>query len=313
MAHLIEKEPVVGDEGSFEEETSSKPRKAKSNLRKRSGAVVFSATVFAFALVVAGLGFYQLAGWLGLIPAFLLALLVASSIHIAFAWERIVILRFGSFSRIVNPGLYFTIPVIEQIALHVDQRINVTPFLNERALTSDLAPVDVDAVVFWMVWDAKQAYTQVVDYPSAVSWSAQTALRDAIGQISLTDVPVKRLQIDHEVQERLDRKLADWGISVISVEIRDIVMPDDLQSAMSKAAQAEREKDARIILAEAEKETSFMFVEAAKAYGEPEAALKLRIANLLYEGVKDNGGLVIVPSSFSDSLSAVEKLVDFKN
>ncbi len=313
MAHLIEKEPVVGDEGSFEEETSSKPRKAKSNLRKRSGAVVFSATVFAFALVVAGLGFYQLAGWLGLIPAFLLALLVASSIHIAFAWERIVILRFGSFSRIANPGLYFTIPVIEQIALHVDQRINVTPFLNERALTSDLAPVDVDAVVFWMVWDAKQAYTQVVDYPSAVSWSAQTALRDAIGQISLTDVPVKRLQIDHEVQERLDRKLADWGISVISVEIRDIVMPDDLQSAMSKAAQAEREKDARIILAEAEKETSFMFVEAAKAYGEPEAALKLRIANLLYEGVKDNGGLVIVPSSFSDSLSAVEKLVDFKN
>lgn len=313
MAHLIEKEPVVGDEGSFEEETSSKPRKAKSNLRKRSGAVVFSATVFAFALVVAGLGFYQLAGWLGLIPAFLLALLVASSIHIAFAWERIVILRFGSFSRIANPGLYFTIPVIEQIALHVDQRINVTPFLNERALTSDLAPVDVDAVVFWMVWDAKQAYTQVVDYPSAVSWSAQTALRDAIGQISLTDVPVKRLQIDHEVQERLDRKLADWGISVISVEIRDIVMPDDLQSAMSKAAQAEREKDARIILAEAEKETSFMFVEAAKTYGEPEAALKLRIANLLYEGVKDNGGLVIVPSSFSDSLSAVEKLVDFKN
>lgn len=313
MAHLIEKEPVVGDEGSFEEETSSKPRKAKSNLRKRSGAVVFSATVFAFALVVAGLGFYQLTGWLGLIPAFLLALLAASSIHIAFAWERIVILRFGSFSRIANPGLYFTIPVIEQIALHVDQRINVTPFLNERALTSDLAPVDVDAVVFWMVWDAKQAYTQVVDYPSAVSWSAQTALRDAIGQISLTDVPVKRLQIDHEVQERLDRKLADWGISVISVEIRDIVMPDDLQSAMSKAAQAEREKDARIILAEAEKETSFMFVEAAKAYGEPEAALKLRIANLLYEGVKDNGGLVIVPSSFSDSLSAVEKLVDFKN
>ncbi len=313
MAHLIEREPDAEETHSFSEEAPGKPAKAKGNLKKRRGAVVFSAVVFLTTMTLTGVGFFQLLGWWGAIPALLLSFLAVSSVHIAFAWERVVILRFGSFSRIAEPGLYFTVPVIEQIALHVDQRINVTPFLNERALTSDLAPVDVDAVVFWMVWDAKQAYTQVVDYPSAVSWSAQTALRDAIGQISLTDVPVKRLQIDHEVQERLDRKLADWGISVISVEIRDIVMPEDLQSAMSKAAQAEREKDARIILAEAEKETSFMFVEAAKAYGEPEAALKLRIANLLYEGVKDNGGLVIVPSSFSDSLSAVEKLVDFRN
>lgn len=310
MARLIEQEPPVNEESPFKDEASSRPYKAKGNLKRRRGAVVFSATVFILVFVAAGFGFCQLMAWVGLIPAFLLALLAVSSVHIAFAWERIVILRFGSFSRIANPGLYFTIPVVEQIALHVDQRINVTPFLNERALTSDLAPVDVDAVVFWMVWDAKQAYTQVVDYPSAVSWSAQTALRDAIGQISLTDVPVKRLQIDHEVQERLDRKLADWGISVISVEIRDIVMPDDLQSAMSKAAQAEREKDARIILAEAEKESSFMFVEAAKAYGEPDAALQLRIANLLYEGVKEHGGLVVVPSSFSNSLTTLEKFID---
>ena len=272
-------EPVIQRKDELEEEKT--PARKKPTWLKRRGALVFNLAVFAVvALLLGGAGMLAFGPWA--IPfALVLGAFAANAVHIAFVWERAVILRFGNFSRIAEPGLYFTIPIVEQIALHVDQRINATSFLNERALTSDLAPVDVDAVVFWMVWDAKQAYTQVADYPSAVSWSAQTALRDAIGRISLTDMPVKRLQIDHEVQERLDRKVADWGISIISVEIRDIVLPDDLQGAMSKAAQAERERDARIILAEAEKEAACMFVEAAETYEESEVALQLRMANLL--------------------------------
>lgn len=274
---------------------------------KRKGAIVFGAALFLVGGIVAFLLSSHFVGLWGLLIGLIVGGLLACSVHIAFEWERVVILRYGTFSRIAQPGIYITIPIIEQVVLHVDQRINATPFLNERALTSDLAPVDVDAVVFWMVWDPKQAYTQVVDYPSAVSWSAQTALRDAIGQIDLTDVPMKRQQIDHEVQVSLERKVSDWGISIISVEIRDIAMPDDLQNAMSRAAQAERERDARIILAEAEKEAANMFVEAARSYDGCETALQLRVANLLYEGVKDNGGLVIVPSSFAESSSVIEK------
>lgn len=284
------------------------PRRSRGGWAKRKGAIVFNVAVFVLCMLILGIiGYFAAGGW-GVLIALPISAYLSNCVHIAFAWERVVILRFGGFSRIATPGLYFTLPIVEQVALHVDQRVNVTPFLNEQALTSDLAPVNVDAVVFWMVWDAEAAYTQVVDYPSAVSWSAQTALRDAIGQISLTDVPVKRLQIDHEVQERLDRKVADWGISIISVEIRDIVMPDDLQGAMSKAAQAERERDSRIILAEAEKEAADMFVEAARSYQDCETALQLRMANLLYEGVKEHGGLVVIPSSLVDSVAAMEKI-----
>lgn len=306
MAAPENPESVIQQKDELEEEKT--PARKKPAWLKRRGALVFNLAVFAVAALLLGVaGMLAFGPWA--IPfALVLGAFAANAVHIAFVWERAVILRFGDFSRIAEPGLYFTIPIVEQIALHVDQRINATSFLNERALTSDLAPVDVDAVVFWMVWDAKQAYTQVADYPSAVSWSAQTALRDAIGRISLTDMPVKRLQIDHEVQERLDRKVADWGISIISVEIRDIVLPDDLQGAMSKAAQAERERDARIILAEAEKEAACMFVEAAETYEESDVALQLRMANLLYEGVKDHGGLVIVPSSFAESTAVIEKL-----
>lgn len=288
---------------------SEPPKPKRHPWAKRKGAIIFAVSVFLVSLLICG----SLAFWLfgfsiwAAIGVLIVCALLSCSIRIAFAWERVVVLRFGNFSRIAQPGLYFTIPVIEQVALHVDQRINATPFLNERALTSDLAPIDIDAVVFWMVWDAKRAYTQVADYPEAVSWSAQTALRDAIGQVSLTDVPIKRLQIDHEVQERLDRKVEDWGISIISVEIRDIMLPSDLQDAMSKAAQAERERDARIILAEAEKEASAMFVEAAEVYKDSEIGLQLRIANLLCEGMKETGGMVVVPSSIVENAALLEK------
>lgn len=293
------------------EEETKKP--LKNPWAHRKGALFFSVCLFLLSLVIFGALAIAAIGlsWWSVLIVLILASLVTCSIRIAFAWERVVILRFGKFSRIAKPGLYFTIPIIEQIALHADQRIHCTPFLNERALTSDLAPIDVDAVVFWLVWDAKRAYTQVVDYPQAVSWSAQTALRDAIGQVSLTDVPIKRLQIDNEVQQRLDHKVEDWGISIISVEIRDIMLPKDLQDSMSKAAQAERERDARIILAEAEKEASAMFVEAADVYKDSDIALQLRIANLLTEGVRESGGgFIVVPSSITESANSIEKALN---
>lgn len=294
-------------EASRIENEQSKPKKHPWIHRK--GSVIFTLSVFLLSLLIIGIVVYLIFGlsiW-GIIGVLIACVLISCSVHITFAWERVVVLRFGNFSRIAQPGLYFTIPIIEQVALHVDQRIHATPFLNERALTSDLAPIDIDAVVFWMVWDAKRAYTQVVDYPEAVSWSAQTALRDAIGRVSLTDVPIKRVQIDHEVQEQLDRKVEDWGISIISVEIRDIMLPSDLQDSMSKAAQAERERDARIILAEAEKEASAMFVEAAEVYEGSDVALQLRVANLLCDGMKENGSLVVIPSSIADNAALLEK------
>lgn len=300
---------IAQKEHSQDETSPDKPLfKVKT---KRKESYLFSCTLFVFVACATYFASHHVLFWIeSFFLSIALGLLTSSSIHIALTWERVIILRFGRFSRIVEPGLYFTIPIVEQIAIRVDQRINTTPFLNEHALTSDLAPVDVDAVVFWMVWDAKQAYTQVSEYKSAVAWSAQTALRDAIGHINLTDVPMRRQQIDHEIQEALERKVSDWGISIISVEIRDISMPDSLQSAMSQAAQAERERDARIILAEAEKEVSHMFVEAAQTYKENDIALHLRTTNLLYEGVKDNSGLVIVPSSFSESINTLEKMTE---
>lgn len=309
MQPTIEENNLAAADAEAAKIDQDSPRPKKRPWLHRKGSLVFSISVFLLSLIIVGLIAYFLFGitvW-SVLGTLVMCALITSSIHFAFTWERIVVLRFGNFSRIVNPGLYFTIPIIEQVALHADQRINATPFLNERALTSDLAPIDVDAVIFWMVWDAKRAYTQVVDYPVAVAWSAQTALRDAIGQVSLTDVPIKRQQIDYEVQERLDKKVEDWGITIISVEIRNIMLPDDLQNAMSKAAQAERERDARIIIAEAEKEAASMFVEAAELYKDSDIALQLRVANLLCEGMKDNNSLVIVPSSIADNASLLEK------
>lgn len=288
------------------------PREPSTSLTRRfmmrKGSYLLAATLFLATSSLLAAALWPALAWLAVVVAAIVGCIAAGVVRIAYEWERVVVLRFGQFSRVVGPGLYFTIPIIEQVVLHVDQRISTTPFLNEHALTSDLAPVDVDAVVFWMVWDAKAAYTQVVNYPVAVSWAAQTALRDSIGRIGLTDLPMKRKQLDHEIQDSLEQKVADWGISVISVEIRDIRIPGDLQDAMSRAAQAERERDARIMLAEAEKEISQMFVEAAETYQGNDAALLLRTANLLYEGVKDSGGMIVVPSSFTESVGEIERL-----
>lgn len=231
------------------------------------------------------------------------ACLCLNSVHITMDWERSMVVRFGKFSRIAGPGLFFTVPLVEFVAARVDQRTIATPFSAEETLTNDLVPVDVDAVLFWMVWDPRKACTEVEDYPSAVSWVAQTTLRDAVGRITLAEMTARRDQLDLEMQKIIEQKTEAWGITVLSVEIRDIVIPKDLQDSMSKEAQAERERNARVILAEVERDISEMFSGAADVYREDPVALQLRQMNLVYESVKDNGGVVLIPSSITDSLN----------
>lgn len=233
----------------------------------------------------------------------IVALLLAYAIRIAPQWERVVILRLGRFHKIAGPGLFFCIPFIDHVSIHVDQRIMISSFSAEAALTADLVPVDVDAVLFWMVWDVKKACLEVENYPKAVLCSAQTALRDAIGMLSLSDISLRRREIDRELKEHLTEKCEGWGITVMSVEIRNIVVPKELQDALSKEAQAECEKNARILLAEIEKDISAMYVEAAGVYGQNDKALQLRALNLAYDAAKDGKGSLFVPSSLAEGFN----------
>ncbi|MEI3231953.1 MAG: slipin family protein [Gordonibacter pamelaeae] len=224
--------------------------------------------------------------------------------RVAPQWERVAILRFGQFNRIAGPGLYCCIPFAEYAAIHVDQRITTASFSAEAALTADLVPVDVDAILFWMVWDAEKACLEVENYPKAVLRSAQTAMRDVIGQLNLADISrMRRKQIDRDLEDILGKKCEQWGVTVISVEIRDIMIPKELQDALSKEAQAERERNARIILAEVEKDISEMFVEAAEVYDRNPRAMKLRAMNLAYEGAKDSKGVLLAPSALADGFN----------
>lgn len=231
------------------------------------------------------------------------ALLLAYTVRIAPQWERVVILRFGRFHKISGPGLFFCIPFVDHVSIHVDQRIMISSFSAEAALTADLVPVDVDAVLFWMVWDVKKACLEVENYPKAVLCSAQTALRDAIGVLSLADISLRRREIDRELKDHLAEKCEDWGITVMSVEIRNIVVPKELQDALSKEAQAECEKNARILLAEIEKDISAMYVEAAGVYDQNDKAMQLRALNLAYDAAKDGKGSLIVPSSLAEGFN----------
>ena len=274
----------------------------------RLGSVAFSLVLgcvaFALVLVVGYFGFGVFNVWtLG--AALVLGVLAPMTMHIAMEWERIVIFRFGAFNRVAGPGLVFMIPVLEQAACRVDMRTVATPFGAEQTLTSDLVPLDVDAVLFWMVWDAKKACVEVEDYCSAVLYVAQTTLRDAIGRASVAEVALSRDQLDKELKEVIERETADWGIAVLSVKVRDIVIPSELQDAMSLEAQAERERNARLVLAGAEEEIAEMVAAAGKAYADPDAALKIRQLHLLYESVKKSGGTVVtLPTSLSDGLGA---------
>ncbi|MBI5830168.1 MAG: slipin family protein, partial [Chloroflexi bacterium] len=207
------------------------------------------------------------------------------------------------FSGLRGPGLFVIVSPMDVVTSWIDQRVMVTSFGAEKTLTKDTVPVDVDAVLFWVVWDAQKAALEVKDYQSAISWSAQTALRDIIGKMMLADILTGREVIDHELQKIIDQRTTPWGITVQSVEIRDIIIPAALEDAMSRQAQAERERQARVILGESEKQIAESFAEASKAYVSNPTALHLRAMNMLFEGLKEKGALVIVPSSAVDTMN----------
>jgi regulator of protease activity HflC (stomatin/prohibitin superfamily) len=222
--------------------------------------------------------------------------------RIAQQWERAVVLRFGRFIGLPGPGLFWVVPFADRVSTWIDQRTITTSFAAEQTLTADTVPVNVDAVLFWMVHDAQKAALEVQDYSQAVSWAAQTALRDIIGRTTLTDLLRGRERIEDELQALIDQRSNPWGVTVSSVEMRDVVIPGALQDAMSREAQAAREKQARIILGEAEMEIARSFQEAAKSYHDNPTALHLRAMNMLYEGLKEKGALMLVPSSAVESM-----------
>lgn len=289
----------AGGSRSFESAGSS--FEIEENRANRNGSYLFSLLLFVVSFAVVGLPLsLVLDAVIAAVIGLVVAVFVASSVRVAMSWERVVVTRLGTVQRVVGPGPYYVFPFVESASMSVDQRIITTSFTAEEALTSDLVPVDVDAVVFWMVWNAKKACMEVQDYPLAVAWAAQTALRDAIGRTELSDLATRRQQLDAELQKTLDEKSQDWGITIASVEIRNIIVPAELQDALSKEAQAEREKNARILLAEVEKDISEMFVEAAETYDRNEKALHLRTLSAVAESTREKGGLVIAPSSIGD-------------
>jgi regulator of protease activity HflC (stomatin/prohibitin superfamily) len=226
----------------------------------------------------------------------------AQSPRIAQQWERGVVLRLGRFIGLKGPGLFWVMPFVDRVSSWIDQRTITTSFAAEQTLTSDTVPVNVDAVLFWMVHDVQKAALEVQDYAQAVSWAAQTALRDIIGRTTLTELLRGRERIEAELQTLIDQRSNPWGVTVQSVEMRDVVIPGALQDAMSREAQAAREKQARIILGQAEMEIAASFQEAAKSYQSNPTALHLRAMNMLYEGLKEKGALMVIPSSAVDSM-----------
>lgn len=232
----------------------------------------------------------------------MLGLFLMSSMQVANQWEKAVVLRAGRFRGLYGPGIFFILPIIDTISNWIDHRTQTTPFNAEQTLTKDTVPVDVDAVLFWMAWDAQKAALEIADYRQATFWAAQTALRDIIGETLLSDLLVGRRRLDESLQRIIDERTNPWGITVQSVEIRDVVIPDGLQDAMSRQAQAERERQARVILGEAEAQIAERFVEAGRKYEANPTALHLRAMNMLYEGLKENGALVVVPSTAVETM-----------
>ena len=236
------------------------------------------------------------------VAAFLLGLIFGKSPQIANQWERAIVLRLGKFHGRRGPGMFWMVPFIDTIPAWIDQRTITTSFAAEQTLTADTVPVNVDAVLFWIVYDPEKAALEVQNYVQAVAWAAQTALRDIIGRTSLTELLRGRERIEEELQKLIDERSNPWGITVQSVEMRDVVIPDALQDAMSREAQAAREKAARVILGEAERDIAHLFEEAAVSYQENPTALHLRAMNMLYEGLKEKGALMLIPSTAVESM-----------
>ncbi|MCW5874775.1 MAG: slipin family protein [Anaerolineales bacterium] len=279
--------------------------------KNRSGhvpgiAVLLNLLIWAAGIIGAMWLAFNTNGWLAALwgnLTFWGGLYVLLGLKLANQWEKAIVLRFGKMIGQRGPGLFWIVPVIDSIAQWIDQRVIVAPFSAEKTLTKDTVPVNVDAVMFWLVWDPAKAALEVEDYRSAISWAAQTALREVIGASELADILVGRARMDADLQKIIDERTTPWGVSVQSVEIRDVVIPQDLEDAMSRQAQAERERQARVILGESEKQIADSFAEASRAYRDNPTALHLRAMNMLFEGLKEKGAMVIVPSSAVDTMN----------
>jgi hypothetical protein len=267
-------------------------------------------TIFGILIVITILGALRMQDrvpelWIGVFVAvmMLVGVYIFFALKVASQWEKAVVLRLGKFRALYGPGVFWIIPIVDSTPSWIDHRVMVTPFSAEKTLTKDTVPVDVDAVLFWVVWDAEKAALEVKDYQSAIAWAAQTALRDIIGRMMLADILVGRTAIDEELQRIIDERTTPWGVTVNSVEIRDIVIPQELEDAMSRQAQAERERQARVILGESENQIAASFAEASQVYKDNPTALHLRAMNMLFEGLKEKGALVIVPSSAVETMN----------
>src|SRR6185503_4514212 len=263
---------------------------------------VVSIVILITSFTIGALAMQALNNPIPLIVMAIAGVILMQAPRVARQWERAVVLRLGRFVGLRGPGLFWLVPFIDTVSSRVDQRTITTSFAAEQTLTSDTVPVNVDAVLFWMVHDVEKAALEVQDYAQAVSWAAQTALRDIIGRTTLTDLLRGRERIESELQHLIDQRSNPWGVTVSSVEMRDVVIPGALQDAMSREAQAAREKQARIILGEAEREIAHSFQEAARMYQNNPTALHLRAMNMLYEGLKEKGAMMIVPSSAVESM-----------
>jgi regulator of protease activity HflC (stomatin/prohibitin superfamily) len=272
---------------------------------RSSFSVLIFFVIIAIGLALAYSGNSSLEGTgtmvIGVIT-FLLAIIISSSIKIADQWEKAVVLRLGRFQSLRGPGLFFIIPIIDNVAYWIDTRVITTSFTAEKTLTKDTVPVDVDAVLFWRVLDAKKAALEIAEYRNAINWASQTALRDVIGKTMLSEMLEGRDKMSDKLQRIIDDRTEPWGINVISVEVKDVLIPASLQDAMSMQAQAERERQARVILGDSERQVAEKFGEAAKTYADNPTALHLRAMNMLYEGLKTNSTIVIVPSSALETM-----------
>src|SRR5271167_4109819 len=274
----------------------------KSNALPSLIFVVIAVLGLALAYAAAEPPFFRASVSIELI-ALLVAFVVSNAIRIADQWQRAVVLRLGRFRSLEGPGVFFIIPIIETVPYWIDIRVITSTFKAEKTLTRDTVPVDVDAVLFWKVVDPKKAALDVADYGGAINWAAQTALRDVIGKTVLADMLEGRERISGELQRIIDARTEPWGVNVISVEIKDVLIPPALQDAMSMQAQAERERQARVILADSERQIAEKFNEAAKSYADNPTAFHLRAMNMLYEGLKrNNATIVIVPSTAVETM-----------
>ncbi|MHB9031769.1 MAG: slipin family protein [Anaerolineae bacterium] len=273
--------------------------------RGNSFSTLIFIVILVIGIVIAVAVYNPASFWTSIVVAaiaLLLAILVSSAIKVADQWDKAVVLRLGKFRFLAGPGLFFIIPIFDSVPYWIDIRVITTTFKAEKTLTKDTVPVDVDAVLFWKVVDPMKAALAVSDYQSAIGWASQTALRDVIGKTQLADMLEGREKISADLQRIIDERTEPWGINVISVEVKDVLIPSGLEDAMSMQAQAERERQARVILGDSERQVAEKFEEAARTYTHNPTAMHLRAMNMLYEGMKSNSTFIVVPASVLDTM-----------